>query len=302
MADLALIETFVAVAGAGSFAGAARRLGLSAAMVGRRVRALEDRHGARLVERTTRALRLTETGQAFLARALEVVEAVEALDDLTAPEGGRVAGRVRLTGPATLGASRLAAIVAAACARHPGLSVELALSDRPADLVAEGFDLAVRIGRLAPSGLIARRVGTYRFAVCAAPAHLARHGTPATPQGLAGAACILNLNLQPRTRWPFAGAGAGEDGQPFAVEVRGRLEMDSDAALRAAALAGAGLVYVPRDLVAADLASGALVEVLAGWRTLELPIHAVHPSRRLLPRRVSAMVEALAEGLRERGA
>ncbi len=295
MADLDALATFVAVARAGSFAAAARRLGLSPAMVGRRVRALEERHGARLIERTTRSLRLTELGQAFLPRAAAILEAVEDLSELARPGEGRLSGRVRLSGPVTLGVRRLAGIVARLVERWPELTVELTLTDRKVDLVGEGYDLAVRVGELRPSGLVARRVGTYGFACCAAPAFLDRHGAPATPGELGRLRCVLNLNMSPRDRWPFLDA----EGRPVAAEVRGPLEIGQDEAQRMAALEGAGVIYVPRDLVQEDLDAGRLVEVLAGWPRPVMPIHAVHPSRRLVPRRVSALVEAIAQGLRE---
>lgn len=294
MAEIEDLRTFVAVAGARSFAGAARRLGLSAALVGRRVQALEERHGAKLIERTTRQHRLTPVGEAVLAKAREVIEALDELAEIARPDQARPHGRVRMAAPTTLGITALAPALAALAGRHPGLTVEMALSDRRVDLVAEGFDLAVRVGELPSSGLVARRVGTYRFAVCASPAHLERHGAPLAPRDLPGRPCVLNLNLVPRDRWPFR----GPDGEPFSVEVGGQLEIDNGEALRAAALAGAGVIYAPRDLVAADLAQGRLVEVLAGWGTLTLPIHALHPSRRFVPRRVGAVIEAVAGALR----
>ena len=153
----------------------------------------------------------------------------------------------------------------------------------------------MRIGELPSSSLVARRIGRYGFVCCAAPAHLAREGRPSTPHELERARCILNLNLVPRERWPFHDAA----GARFTVEVRGTLEIDNGEALRAAALAGAGIIYAPRELVADDLATGALVDVLPDWRTIELPIHTVHPSRTMVPRRVSAVIDALASGLRE---
>lgn len=163
MRDFAELATFVTVARAGSFAEAARRLRLSPAMVGRRVQALEARYGARLVERTTRSLRLTTLGQDFLAKAAEILEAVDDLSELANPEQGPLSGRVRVSGPTTLGVRRLAWIVTQLAARWPELSIELVLADRKVDLIGEGFDVAVRVGELRPSGLIARRVGTYRF-------------------------------------------------------------------------------------------------------------------------------------------
>jgi DNA-binding transcriptional LysR family regulator len=293
MADLLEIKTFIAVAQSGSFATAARRMSLSPAMVGRRVQALEERYNAKLIERTTRSLRLTVTGAAFLERAIAIIESVDELGEITRPELLELTGRIRVSGPTTLGIKHLARIIAKMSAEHPAVAIEMNLSDRNVDLIASGFDLAVRIGELPSSSMIARRVGTYHFVCCASPYFITRYGAPATPHQLVDTQCVLNLNLVPRNRWPFR----DQKGVPFTVEVNGNIEIDNGEALRAAALAGAGIIYSPRDLVADDLKDGTLVQVLETWQKLELPIHTVHPSRRLVPRRVNVLIEAIADGL-----
>ena len=295
MVELEHLRTFLAVVRLGSFVAAARFLSVSPAMVGRRIQSLEERYGTRLIERTTRNQRLTMAGDDFLLRATAIIEATEALDELTHPNSGRLAGRIRVSAPTTVGIKRLPAIIAGFVERHPDVIVEMSLSDRRVDLVAEGFDLAVRIGQLRGAAMIARRVGTYRFACCAAPAFLRRHGTPDHPDRLRDLPAVLNLNLTPRNRWPFQQL----DGTPFTVEVNGNVEIDNGEALRAAALAGAGLAYIPRDLVADDLADGHLVAVLEDWTLPSLPIHTIHPSRQLVPRRVMAFIDAVADGFRD---
>lgn len=295
MTELSNLETFVAAVKAGSFAGAARLLSISPAMVGRRIQALEEHHGARLIERTTRAQRLTELGESFFAQAEAVLEAVAELDDLTRTEPGKLSGRIRASGPATLGVSRLAAIVARFCAENPAITLELSLNDRRADLIAEGYDLAIRVGELQASTMIARRVGTYHFMCVAAPDYVTEHGLPTTPAELAGHRCILNLNMSPRGRWPFIGPG----GASVIAEVEGGLQIDNGEAQLVAALNGAGIVYLPRDLVAEHVTTGRLVELLPHWGTMTLPIHLVYPSRRLVPRRLSAFMEAIATGLKD---
>jgi DNA-binding transcriptional LysR family regulator len=294
MTDLSDLETFVAAANTGSFAAVARRMSISPAMVGRRIQALEERYGAKLIERTTRSHRLTVLGEQFLEKATQIIESVGELSELARPADGLLSGRIRLTAPTTLGIKHLARIISQMSARHPDVIIEMSLSDRSADLITGGFDLAVRIGELQSTSLIARRVGTYRFVCCAAPAYLDRHGTPKTPHELARARCVLNLNLVPRSRWPFQ----DEQAKPFSVEVSGNVEIDNGEAQRSAALAGAGIIFSPRDLVEDDLKQGTLVEVLKQWNTFTLPIHTVHPSRRFVPRRVNALIEAVAEGLR----
>lgn len=295
MAELTNLETFVVAVKSGSFAAAARLLGISPAMVGRRIQALEEHHGTRLIERTTRAQRLTELGESFFAQAEAVLEAVAELEDLTRTEPGQLSGRIRATGPATLGIHRLAGIVARFCEQNPDVTVELSLNDRRADIIAEGYDVAIRVGELQASAMIARRVGTYRFRCVASPAYAAANGLPRTPEELGQHRCILNLNMSPRNRWPFYGPG----GASVVAEVGGGLQIDNGEAQLAAALAGAGIVYLPTDLVAAPLASGALVEVLAHWERMTLPIHLVYPSRRLVPRRLTAFMDMIAAGLRE---
>jgi DNA-binding transcriptional LysR family regulator len=295
MTDLTNLDTFVAAVRAGSFAAAARQLGVSAAMVGRRIEALEARYGTRLIERTTRTQRLTAAGEAFLVQVETVLDSVAELDELTRTEPGQLSGRIRVTGPATLGIYKLATITAAFCAAHPGVTIEMSLNDRRADIIAEGYDLAVRIGELQPSAMVARRVGTYRFQVAAAPAYVAASGMPLHPRDLATHCCILNINMVPRSRWPFYAA----DGTAETAEVDGNLMIDNGEALLAAALGGAGIVYLPVHMVEPALAAGTLVEVLPGWRTTTMPIHLLHPGRRLVPRRLRAYMDAIADGLHE---
>lgn len=295
MVDLEHLRTFIAAARLGSFAAAARQLSLSPAMVGRRIQTLEERYATRLIERTTRTQRLTSTGEAFLLRAEAIIDATEQLDEMARPDPVRLSGRIRLSAPTTVGIKRLPGVIANFVALHPEVVIEMSLSDRRTDLVAEGFDLAVRIGQLRASAMLARRIGTYRFACCASPHYLARHGTPDHPEQLRDVRAVLNLNLIPRNRWPFLQA----DGTPFTVEVHGNVEIDNGESLRIATLGGAGIAYVPLDLVADDLADGGLVQILGDWTLPSLPIHTIHPSRQLVPRRVMAFIDAVAEGFRQ---
>lgn len=292
MADLDLLSTFTAAVRAGSFAGAARVLGITPAMVGRRIQGLEAQYGVRLIERTTRAQRLTEAGERLLAHAETVLEAVSDLDDSMRAAPGQLEGRIRMTGPATLGVFALARIVARFQADNPAVTVEMVLTDRRMELIAEGFDFAVRIGAPRNSSLITRHVGTYRLVLVAAPAYAAREGLPARPEDLATSHCLINLNMSPRNRWPFT-----RDGKTVTAEVEGGLQIDNGEALRAATLEGAGIGYAPIDLVRDDLAAGRLVHVLPEWETLTLPIHLLYPSRRV-PRRVAVLMDTIGASLR----
>jgi len=293
MVDLESLETFATAVRTGSFAAAARVLGLTPAMVGRRIQALETSYGARLIERTTRAQRLTESGEAFLARAEAVLDAARELDESMRSAPGLLEGRIRMTGPATLGVFSLAAIAARFQAAHPAVTVEMILSDRRMDLISEGFDFAVRVGELQNSAMIARQVGTYRLVLCTTPAFIAAHGMPRSPAELATARCLINLNMSPRNRWPFI-----KDGKREVAEVTGGLQIDNGEALRAALLTDAGIAYMPLELVQGDLAAGRLVRLLPDWQTMTLPIQLVHPSRRVT-RRVAVLMETLAAELRQ---
>jgi DNA-binding transcriptional LysR family regulator len=291
MADLDGLETFATAVRTGSFAAAARVLGITPAMVGRRIQGLEQRYGARLIERTTRAQRLTEAGETFLRRAEAVLDAAAELDDSMSAAPGRLEGRIRMTGPATLGVFSLAGIVAGFQAANPAVTVEMILSDRRMDLIAHGFDFAVRIGELQSSTMIARRVGTYRLQLVASPAYVAQYGAPTRPDDLRAARCLINLNMTPRNRWPVS-----RNGKEEIAEVEGGLQIDNGEALRQATLAGAGISYMPEDLVRDDLTAGRLVPILSGWQMLTLPIYLIHPSRRV-PRRVAVLMDTLADEL-----
>ena len=293
MSEIEVLRTFVTAARLGSFAGAARQLNLSPAMVGRRIQALEAQYQLKLIERTTRSQRLTEQGRQFLGRAETVLEAAEALSECA--ETGDLNGRIRLTAPTTLGARRLPEIIARFTEDHPGIVFEMSLSDRRVDMVTEGFDLAIRVGELPASSLMARRIGTYRFALVASPDFVARHGAPEKPGDLTRFRCIINLNLVPRNRWIFADSR----GERTTVEVSGVIEVDSGEAQRRLAMDGAGIAYLPVSLVEDDVAAGQLVSLLPSSSLLTLPIHTVHPSRHLVPRRVRAFIDAVAEGLAE---
>lgn len=288
MSEIEVLRTFVTAARLGSFAHAARQLNLSPAMVGRRIQALEAQYQLKLIERTTRSQRLTEQGRRFLGRAEAVLEAAEALSECA--ETGDLNGRIRLTAPTTLGARRLPGIIARFTEDHPGVVFEMSLSDRRVDLVTEGFDLAIRVGELPASSLVARRIGTYRFALVGAPDYVARHGAPRHLADLTRYRCIINLNLVPRNRWIFVDS----EGQRVTVDVSGAIEVDSGEAQRLLAVDGAGLAYLPASLVDDDIAAGRLLSLLPDWPLPTLPIHTVHPSRHLVPRRVRTFIEAVA--------
>jgi DNA-binding transcriptional LysR family regulator len=291
MSDFEGLRTFVTAANSGSFTAAARVLGITPAMVGRRIRMLEQQYGMRFIERTTRAQHITEAGQTFLVKAEAVLDAAAELDGAMGAPQGRLAGRIRMTAPATLGVLKLAATVAHFQDTNPLVTVDMILSDRRLDLVAEGFDFAVRIGELQNSTLMKRPIGTYRLILIAAPDYIARHGAPSKPEDLLNARCLINLNMMPRNHWQFV-----REGQTEAAVVEGGLRTDSAEALRVAALEGAGIAYLPLHMVQHDIVDGRLLPVMQEWEMIKQPINFVYPSRHQ-PSRVTALMKAIGADL-----
>ena len=280
---------FVRVAEAGSFSAAARRAGISKSLLSRRVAALEDRLAARLLNRTTRRLALTETGAAFFERCQRILAEVEEAEALAAQLDAEPRGRLRLAGPMSFGFQHLAPAVAAFMAAHPDLTVELDLNDRFVDLASEGHDMAVRIGRLAESSLIARRLAPCRLVVVASPDYLARRGTPETAAGLAGHDCLVYSNRSIADEWRLTGVN-----ERIAARLNPRLYANNGDALLAAAEAGLGLAVLPSFLAGPAVARGSLSLVLCNHPVEEQTIQAVYLPNRHLSAKVRRMVDFLA--------
>jgi DNA-binding transcriptional LysR family regulator len=274
---LAGMETFVRVVEGGSFAAAAQASGVSATMVAKQVRAIEERLGARLLHRTTRRHQLTEVGQLYLERCRAALAGV-ALAEASAIELQRAPrGALRLVAPVGFGSRTLAPALAGWLAAHPQVSVELTLDDRPEERLAKGHELGVVIGGVRDPGLVARPLRPYRRILAAAPGYLAAHGTPAHPGELARHACLGIKYWRRHDRWHLIGPG----GEACVVPVAGRFTADEGGALRRAAAAGAGIVLQPEDALAEDLAAGRLVPVLPAWSFRPTPVHLVYaPDRR----------------------
>ncbi len=261
------IEVFVAVAEAGSLSGAALGLGMSVPAVSRALGALEDGLGVRLVMRTTRSLRLTETGSLYLARCRAVLAAMKGADEEAAGNPARPRGHLRLTAPTLFGQLHVVPAILGFLDRHPEMTVEGVFVDRVANLVEEGFDVAVRIGPLPDTRLIATGVGAVRRMVCAAPDYLKRHGRPDAPADLRHHRIISATAVTPTDEWGFDRAGR--------VRVAPRLRVTTVDAAIAAARSGGGLTRVLSYQIAGDLASGALVRVLDGAEPPPVPVHLV---------------------------
>jgi LysR family transcriptional regulator for bpeEF and oprC len=287
---LAGIELFTATAAAGSFAAAARRLGVTPSAVSRRVAQLEAELGAPLFARTTRTLRLTDDGRAFNERCLRILEELREARDAIARTRGRPAGVVRVDAPIALGRDAIAPRVPALLAAYPELRLELTLRDQRVDAVAEGLDILVRIGDPGDSTLIGRKLATSYLTVCAAPAYLRRRGTPRTPADLARHDCLSYLREGRPAPWRFASAAGGQD-----VAVTGRYHANDAELLRACAIAGHGVVMVFDFLVRDAIAAGQLVPLLADHPSIAWPIHALYPRNRHLVPKVAVVLDHLAE-------
>ena len=283
------LEVFAKVAGAGSLSAAARSMGMSQTMVTKHLAALESRLGVKLFHRTTRRLSITEAGRNYLESSGRILAEIEAADAAVAADRVEPRGLLRLNAPVSFGTRQIAPLLAEFAQRHPRVTVELGLNDRLVDLVEEGWDLAIRIGNLSNSSLIARRIAPCRIAVCAAPSYLKAHGTPGTVANLADHNC-LGYTLSQRTpidRWVF--------GTNVGVQISGNLRANNGDALRAAAIAGQGIIHQPTFIVADDIREGRLVALPLDQPTVELGgIYAVFLPDRHPPARVRAFIDFIA--------
>lgn len=282
---------FAQVVDSRSFSAAAVRLGLSKSAVSKQIAKLEDRLGARLLNRTTRTLSPTDAGQDFYERCLRVVREVEEAERAITHLSAEPRGLLRLSAPASFGREYLAPLVPEMLARWPELRIEALFEDRFVDVVAEGFDLVIRITRLQDSSLVARRIASCRRVVCAAPSYLERHGVPRTPAELLQHDCILYSYATDQNEWEFV----GPDGRLETVRVDGRLRANNAEVTLAALLAGAGLALSPDFIVGPDIAAGRLVPLLTDYENPFGAIYAVWPHNRNLAPKVRAVVDFLVE-------
>ena len=290
MADaLQEIAVFTRIVGTGSLSAAARDLGLSPALISRRLSGLESRLGVRLINRTTRSLHLTDEGAAYYETCTRVLAEMQEADAAVSAGRAEPRGILRVALPASFGNQHVAPLVPKFAERYPDVQLALSLSDRNVNVVEEGFDLAVRIADLADSSLAARKLAPNRRVVCASPAYLRRHGTPRTPEDLAKHNCVatdFSMN------WDYR----GPDGKPGSVRISGRYACDNWEVLRDWALAGLGIALKSTWDVRRHLEDGSLVSLLPGYTfASDVAIYAVYPHRRHLPAKTRAFIEFLAE-------
>ncbi|MCO5118631.1 MAG: LysR family transcriptional regulator [Burkholderiaceae bacterium] len=283
------IATFAAVAARGSLSAAARAEGVSPAVVSRRLDALEERLGVKLIARTTRRVTLTFEGSAFLEDCQRILREMHDAEASVTLGGVKASGHLRITAPAGFGRQHVAPLIPAFIASHPEVSVTLLLSDRIVDIVNEGVDLAIRIGSLEDSNLVAVKLADNSRVVVASPAYLERNGRPKHPDELAGHRCLmLGPEANQSRGWQFI-----VDGEPYAVRGSGPFECNDGAVLHDWALAGAGLAWRSLWEVGDDLRQGRLVTVLDEFAAPGTAIHAVFAERRRLPLRVRMFIDML---------
>ena len=291
MDRFAAITAFARVVEAGSFAGAADRMGVSVSSVSRQVAELEAHLDVRLLNRTTRRLSLTEAGQAFFDRSVQLLADLEEAEVAVTSASIVPRGTLRLTCSATFGARHLAPGIAAFAARHPQMRFDVELSERFVDLVDEGFDLAVRIGAPGGQNVVARRVGATRILCCASPSYLERHGEPREPEELAKHQCLSYEYLPTRSVWTFRDPKGGER----SVRIAGPVHSNNGRFLVGLAAEGIGISREPDFISAPALRAGRLKPILQQFESPPLSIYVVYPSRRHLSAKVRAFADFLAE-------
>jgi DNA-binding transcriptional LysR family regulator len=284
------MKVFAAVVEAGSFTGAAHVLDMSKAAVSRYVSELEDRLGVRLLHRTTRKLSPTTEGDIFYARCRELLDNLDEAEAEITSRTGEASGLLKVNVPVTFGLMHLAPLWPVFLARHPKLALDITLSDRVVDLVEEGFDLSVRIGQLAASSLISRKLASTRMVLCASPGYLQSRGEPAHPHELLQHDVISYSLFSAGENWSFT----GPDGE-VTVKVAPRVRTNSGDTCRAAALQHQGIILQPTFIVGADLSKAALREIMPGYRSIELGIYAVYPSRKFVSPKVRLLIDFLVE-------
>jgi DNA-binding transcriptional LysR family regulator len=291
--DLEAWAVFAAVVEHRSFTAAADAIGVNKATVSKAIARLEARLGQSLFHRTSRRLALTEAGKPLADHARRLLDGALAAEEAARDGAGSPAGRIRVAAPLGFGVANVAPLLATFLAQHPAIEIDLQLSDAQVDIVAGGFDLALRIADLADSSLRARRLGDIRTHLVAAPAYLVAHGTPTHPAELAGHRLLGYTNVA--GPWRFRDSAGGE----IAVPASGPLAANTGEALVPALLAGLGIARLPGFIIGTQLDAGALVELLPDWPTPPIGLHLLTPPSPLRPARVEALIAFFAQHLRD---
>lgn len=294
--DLVALRSFVTVVEVGSFNRAAQLLEVSTAAVSRRVSALEAALGVKLLNRTTRQLDLTEAGGLFYADVINIFHALDEAEERLQQGRESIRGTLRIAAPLSFGLQCLSPALPRFLKRYPGLKVQLQLEDRTTDLIAEGIDVALRIGSLKDSSLVATRIGNIARVFCASPDYLQQHGEPEHPSQLIDHNCMHYSASSNREQWPFSNGTvetAGKVSKDESLEVPGSLSTNNGVVLLDAAIAGVGIVLLPEFIVRNALADGVLKTILSQYNPQPHGLFAMRPSRQFTPNKVKVMMEYL---------
>jgi DNA-binding transcriptional LysR family regulator len=284
------MRAFVAVVESEGFSEAARRLGVSKALISKQVSQLEEHLDVRLLHRTTRRISATSSGQAYFEQCRPLLAEFDELDDAIQSTNANPKGELRITAPITFAELHLMSVVSNFSRRFPEVRLNIDLTDRFVDLIEERIDVAIRIGTLTDSSLVARKLGNTSMLVCASPGYLAEHSEPLKPQQLVDHACVIDSNYPGGTHWTL---GIGEN--TSTTEVNASLVVSSARAARELVLAGLGIGFLPSFVVADDITQGKLKRLLSGFPTEPLGIYAVYPHRKHLSAKVRLFIDAAIE-------
>ena len=292
MEDFSAIPVFTAVVATGSFSAAARSLNISKSAVSKRITQLELRLGVRLLHRTTRKLSLTEAGERYYEHAAQALTAAGKAEDAVTELQGEPQGTLRISTPMSFGRLHLARLIPKLMKRYPKLEIDLIMDDRNVDLIAEGFDIAIRSGVLQDSTLVARKLAPLRYALCASPDYIAKNGMPQTPAALSAHNCLLFSYAGDVNEWAFHRSGGVES-----VQVAGNYRVNNSEALIEAIRQGIGIGRLPTFVSGPDVASGRLLSLLEDYPMPNNTFYAVFPERQYLPAKVRAFLEFAIESL-----
>ena len=289
------LEAFVAVVDFRGFSNAGEKLGIAKSMVSRRISELEKRLGVQLLQRTTRRQSLTEAGREFYQRALQILADLNEAEQVVADSQCRISGKIRLALPLGLGTSQLAEPISQFMNDNPEIEIEIDLNDRQIDLIEENIDLAIRVGDLEDSSLIARKLASVHFAICASPAYLARFGEPQHPAELSAHEVLVYSNVAVGRQWFYQ-----QDGKRVSPRMKYRLSANNGEFLAAVAKRGQGIVSGPLAFLQDLIERGELVQILTGFTRQVTGMYAVYPPGRLVSQRVRVFSDALYRHFRER--
>lgn len=289
------IEAYVAVVDYQGFGKAAEKLGIAKSKISRRVSELESRLGVQLLQRTTRRQKLTDSGREFYQRATQILADLNEAEQFVSDAHCDVSGRIRLAIPLGIGIRQLAVPIADFLERHPGIRIDIDLNDRQIDLIEENIDLAIRVGELEDSSLVARRLASVNFAICASPAYLQRFGEPRHPAELTDHEVLVYSNLPAGRQWSYV-----DRGKTVSPRVKYRLSANNGEFLAAVAVRGNAIVNGPLAYLQPYLDSGELVQILQPYTTPGVGMYAVYPPGRLVSRRIKIFSDALHAHFRDR--